>query len=398
MMAILIMAMTMSGCGSDKNAVDQETYIFLGVHDHQKQVSLDGFNDALLEQCKIPENRIYLIAIDGEPYQVNEYKIPEEGLLLLPSQKEAAAKDYRNQIVDDFKKAVALSDEVAYTKAFEDLGNNIKPNTKYNVIIEGTGLDTIDALNFTKNLLLYDPEDVISVLKENDMIPNLHGVKSVSWHAFGNVDGSKQKSLSNKQYNQFVKFWKKYLITAGVDEKGIHFYKGKDTKTNVPVNSAKLPKVTPVVLPEIDPYQNKQKDDRLGDRGAIVNDKQFGGFVPDTADFLDQSKAEALAKSLAKEMRTGKWIVCGFTASDIESEKTRSLSMDRAKSVCHLLKQNGVKSSQLIALGGGTGNGTKYHTPGLGVGEEAQKNRITVIVNPETTEGKKLLKEYGQDA
>lgn len=387
MVVTVSMMMLLTGCGSDKSTANHETYVFYSVHDHQTQISLDGLKESLLEQCKTPENKIYLIAVDGKPYQVNDYKIPKKGFLLLPSQKEAAATDYRDQIVKEFKKAVALTDEVAYTKAFEDLGNNIKPNTSYDVIVKGTGLDTTGALDFTKNLLMYDPEDVVTILKDNDMIPDLHGVKSISWYGFGNVDGKKQESLSNRQYNQLESIWREYLIAAGVKEEDIHFYKGKEAKNCAQEN---LPKVTPVDIPDIDPYQ----DGRIEEEGTIVNDKLFGGFAPDTADFIDPTKASEFAKSLAKDMKTGKWIVCGFTASDIDSEKTKELSKERANSVCSLLKQNGVNPSQLVALGGGTGVGTDYHTKGLGVGEEAQVNRISVICSVESDEGKQLIQKY----
>lgn len=384
--SILAIMMTfLVGCGAEKEGA-HEAFILFGVHQNQGVISTSGFEKALLKQCEIPGNNIHLLVIDGNPYELGSYTVPDQGFALLPSQKKANAEDYEKQLMAVLKKAGPKSAEVSYAGALESIGNNVADNTDYDILIYGSGLDTTGSVNYTRNLILYDPQQYTKLLEDNHMLPDLSGAGSVTWFGLGCFDGVRQEKLSSGQYQQFKSQWENYLNGAGVDKGCIHLYAGESSGEPI---SDELPEVTAVDFPEVDPYAS-------GNEGAasVINESLLGGFSPDTADFLDPAKADAFAAELASNMKTGQWIVCGFTASDSDNNWTRELSLRRAESVKKLLIKNGIDESCLTALGGGTGMGTQYHIDGLGTGSEAQKNRITVICSTDSEQGKDLMQKY----
>ena len=379
----------MTGCGSDEDKSNHETYVIVGVHANQAIINTTEFEESLVDACKISENSIHLIAVDGDAYEAKVYQIPKAGFLLLPSQKKAAAEDYKDQIMRDIKTLKPRAEEVSYAKAFEDIGNNTQGGTTCDIIGYGSLLDTTGSVDYTKNLITLDSESFVKLLEKYELLPDLNHIRSVTLYGVGRCDGKTQEEMTNSQFKRFKQQWVSYFKHAGVPESHIKLFAGTESEA---ASSDDLPDVTPVDFPDADPYdpQGPESSDNM------INDSQLGGFIPDTAEFRNPQKAEELAASLAETMKTGTWVVCGFTAGDTDSEWTRTLSRKRAKGVCGLLTKKGVDANRLIALGGGTGLGTPYHVEGKGIGSEGQVNRITVISRADTENGKMLVQKYSQ--
>lgn len=386
---LCFIAALMTGCGS--TAENTEIYILYAENENQGSVDKTEFNNAVIEACKNGGAIIHLIEIDGEPYEVRSYTIPERKALLLPSQRKHAAKRYATEILNDCETyAIPIAEEVDYAKAFADIGNNTyeKKDTNIHVLVYGNGLNTAGSFSFcNSNLVMADPEEAVGRMKESGVLPNLSNVDSVSFYGFGSVAGS-QERIPESIFKNYRSIWITYLEEAGA--KATSMTGGlQSTET---VRDTDYPHVSAIDFPEdVAVY-----DGQLSQTEATVIGEKKIGFVADTDDFLDRSTAIDIAKTLAGEMRTGQWLVVGFTAGDTDSERTLSLSKGRAEAVAKLLVECGVERNRIKALGAGCGIDSDYHQKGLGVGSEAQVNRITVICRADSNPGEKLRQLYDE--
>lgn len=389
-MVLAIGASCMTGC-SGSNEAQHETYILYGAHANQPVIDETKFIDEITKACAISKNKIVLISIEGSPVVVETYSIPKSGFMLLPSQKKRRAKTYSTEILSDIAAITPTTAECDYAAAFNRIANNISPGTEVDIIVKGSGLSTQGIVDFTKGIIRREAESLVEAVEAANALPRFTDIQSVWWTGLGQTS-SPQESVSENQYRRLEEFWTLYLEKGGAKDISISAGNSKSGSEA----KAELPPVTPVDLPQEDSIEYDGESKLSINKGAnVINEATLGGFLADSASFVDTNKATEVAKQIAPQLNNEKFIVAAFTAGDNNNQYCTELSKERAETFRNLLIDKGANKENLIALGCGCGIDSGFTVRGLGTGPEASVNRICVLVNANSETGRSLLAEYG---
>lgn len=379
MVFTIMMMVLMTSCGSEKTA--HETWILVSKCSNQAEIDMSKVKERLIDDCRVGNNKVYLMSVEGTPVITHTYSIPEQSVLLLPSQKRKNAESYASEILSDVSEIIPSTPEVDYGMALYTVGKSADKNAAVDIYIIGSGLSSTGPLDFHVG---FEPEKVLKQVRKNDAVPDFaNNVEQVYFTGLAQVDDP-QKEITPTAINAMEEIYRSLFTEAGVDPESVTIELGGKLSSN---NKGKSrPSVSVIDVPSV--FSNVN----------ILNDEVFGSFIPDTSEFIDESKAKSTAFSLAEQINSQStdYIVAGFTAGDSDNKECLELSQKRANAVCDLLIQAGVSKERLTPLGCGAGYKCDYTVRGLGSGPTAQVNRITILFDKDSDEGKDILKKYGK--
>jgi OOP family OmpA-OmpF porin len=245
-----------------------------------------------------------------------------------------------------------------------------------NIVVIDSGLQTVAPLEYQQpGLLMSPPGDVVSFLKQQDLVPDLKG-RHVLLAGFG-YTAAPQASLNTAQRASVVAQWEAIVRAGGgcvtVDQ---------DPNTTHAVSG--LPAVSLVPLPPTPVIRNC---------GTIVlSDAGSVGFVVGQSVFRDPAAAQATLSKLASTLKQGSEHITliGSTSSEGGDAINNPLSQARANAVSRVLISMGIAASRITAVGDGS------HWPGrvndTGPGGEllpgpAEQDREVIVQLPACSSG-----------
>lgn len=211
-------------------------------------------------------------------------------------------------------------------------------------------------------------DQIVEKLEKAQALPDLSGVR-VSWNGLGQQTEG-QVRLEQQSLNILKYFWQQVILRSGgtpPQEFELGAY-GTTAFQNAPT-SKDIAEVSKICL-------------------FTVGEQSGFAFKPDSSEFLDRSLAIAGAQQISKEIfESGcgdeALKVTGFTASGTSREKFKRTEIDlqlskaRAEAFAELLRDEGVKVSDVI--GGGKGPIVDWDEAGNFVEELGKQNRIVRI-------------------
>ncbi len=241
-----------------------------------------------------------------------------------------------------------------------------------NLVLLDSGLQTMPPLRFQDGdgaLLEAEPDEVVTDLKQQKALPDLHG-RSVVLAGLGNT-ADPQPELNTRQRNNLVAIWRAIAKASGA--RCVEVLDDPAARRSV----ADLPAVSVVPIaapPALQPCGETQ----FSERNNV-------GFLPDQADFRDEAAARTTIQALADVMRRGRQTVelIGATASVGSVQGRRDLSRRRAEAVRDVLVDLGITADRITTRGVGTD--WAGYVPDLGPGGAllpgpAAENRKVIAV------------------
>ncbi|WP_223694939.1 OmpA family protein [Leifsonia poae] len=284
--------------------------------------------------------------------------------------------DQRNkltQITSYINALKASSPEVDFLDAIDQAARTLGSHSM-GVLVQGSGLQTTDPLNFSTSGLLYaEPAQVVSDLQTRKLLPaDLSGV-TVYWSGLGDVAGA-QTPLTIPARSNLAAIWTAVIKAAG----------GTLSLLPEPASgsaTAGLPAVTTV------PVESVQTKTDWSHPIVIRNSDLL--FTKDTATFADPTAAQAVLAQLVPSIEQNAQLVTitGTASKDQATDNTAdtALSLRRADAVKAALVQLSVPASLLTTAGVGfSWCGWKSETDASGSYSDAlaEQNRSVILTSP----------------
>lgn len=357
--------------------------VVVGAHSNANVISVNAKEVVdKVYQCAYTYGTVSLIRADGKPEEFLKTTIEEPSKKGLSDRKlQSLAEDKSNQILATFStNGMAKYEEVDTLDAIRLAANSLKSaetDEKY-LVVADTGLSTTGYLNFCKDDLFHtETEDIIAALLDEKAIPDLEGV-DVLWMYAGQT-AEPQERLSEVQKAKLIEIW-----TAILEQAGAESYEFSTASAST-TSYSNLPSVSIV------PADDRSSD--IDPLPVVVLDSENVSFVGDEAVFEDKEQAEKAISTVAQTLLAhpeNSVYVVGCTASAIGKEDfCQILSEARASEVVELLKEFGVPTEQMKAVGMGSQapwHVTDLDASGHQIEEYAKQNRCVVILDTLDTE------------
>ena len=284
--------------------------------------------------------------------------------------------DQRNklaQVTEYIDGLKASSPEVDFLDAIDQAARNLGSHSM-GVLVVGSGLQTVDPLNFAvKGLLTADPAQVVADLKSKGELPtDLTGV-TVYWSGLGDVAGA-QQPLTITARSSLQSIWSAIVKAAG----------GTLAVLPEPASGAAAPGLPAVATVSV-PAATTNTD---WTHPIIVRDSDLL-FVKNTSTFSDPAKAARVLAGLVPSIeQNGQVVTITGTASKDQATTNAAdivLSRQRADAVEQALVQLGVPASLLATAGvGHEWCGFKPETDAAGHYSDAlaEQNRTVILTSP----------------
>lgn len=331
--------------------------------------------NAIYNSC-YTHGSVSFITTEGEPNLFYSTKIPEPSTKgLTKNKKETIANDYTDQLLSVIKSNEITHEEVntlkAITIASKALSVDSEDAEKVMIIMD-SGLSTTGYLDFTKDILYAETEDIINALTEKEAIPDLTGIKVV-W-MFNGQTCYPQPELSEAQKHHLREIWSEILKAGNAKE----YRFVEDIATSA--NTKNMPYVSVVNVEEAETdIEIKPIETKILDNTSLE-------FIGDKAEFVDEEAAVSAISEVAEELYNNPdncVYIVGTTATGGE-EFCNQLSVDRAAAVKNELVKLGIDESRMEVIG--LGFSDPWHIPDLGdnglqIEEFAKQNRKVLIID-----------------
>ncbi|WP_243061846.1 OmpA family protein [Humibacter sp. RRB41] len=267
----------------------------------------------------------------------------------------------------------ASTGEVDFLDSIDQAARGLGKNSM-GVVVVGSGLQTVDPLNFAvSGLLTADPSTVVADLKSKGELPtDLSGI-TVYWSGLGDVAGD-QQPLTITARSNLQAIWSAIIKAAGGTLSVL-------SETASGSAASGLPAVTAVPVPATATNTNWTQP-------IVVRDGDLL-FVKDTATFSDSSTAQKVLAGLVPSIeQNGQVITITGTASKDQATSNTAdltLSKQRADAVKQALVALGVSASLLTTAGvGHEWCGFKTETDASGTYSDAlaEQNRTVILTSP----------------
>lgn len=293
-----------------------------------------------------------------------------------------------------------MENKTIKAKESKDVDDALKIEKK--IIICSTGLSTTgNGVNFCSsdwNSFLSNEEFIenseridkmlqkIDDLSNRNEIPDLSQI-SVEWYGIGQVSqgsNSTQDELEKLTQENLKTIWKTILDKANAstsNQDNTYFISEVFDESKIKYDT----NISPVTVGTF-----------------TISEIELGGFVGNSAEFLNIDKAKKALFPLATSLkRSGiKYLLVGTTANDntFDSLDPYKLSKDRAEAVKSILIEMDVPENQLITIG--LGINAPWHEDELNYNGDvvesiAKRNRAVVFKPYDSNEAKLLLKTFG---
>ena len=252
---------------------------------------------------------------------------------------------------------------------------------KREVCLLHSGLSTAGVVNLaeTPEWLRADPAELAADLA--GQLPDLSAIDVVYWYDLGYVAGD-QREPDQVAVAALEDLWTAVLVQAGVGS--VEFV---DSQVADEENPSEY-EVDPVEL-EFAPRPEVEAPALLEPGGQVEVPESEVGFVPDTAQFLDEKAARTYVAQVAQVLLSNPEVNVYVTGSCAgcpwEPDRGVALSTQRAQAVADLLVSMGVDAARITVEGvGDQGNERVAHIPdlaedGVTQTDDAQLNRRVVI-------------------
>lgn len=384
------------GTNSQVKSVADNVIIMAGNHANSVKPNYSTISSDIYDVA-LKEGSIAAVIDDGKPFVACDIKVtvPKKGLS--KSKKESIAKEQASQVVEYLgsEECTAKTVELSIIQSLELVSRLSKTdkylNGKTDLYIFDTGLSTLDLDLTCVDLNNAKPEEIVRVLKEENMLPDLSGVETVYWYGLCDVAGNQDK-LSMVQVNTVKEIWEAVLLECGVNY--------IDFKTDVSKGEYEisLPNITPVqsLTSALEWNTSSYEEDVFPE--IVVFDEETIGFKRGKAELIDEDKAIGALEKTADYLKNNKdfnVLMVGSTAHWGTEEYCVSLAEKRCEVIADLLvSKMGVDQNQIIKKGMGYNNPFyKDDCKADGTLDEkiAPSNRITVLMDADSELAKSII-------
>jgi OmpA-OmpF porin, OOP family len=219
------------------------------------------------------------------------------------------------------------------------------------VVLQDSGLQTLDPLDFRQQLLTAEPTELVAYLRSRRLLPDLAGRTLVLVGVGDTV--APQLPLDEAQRHTLVDLWSAVgkaagaCVTVSDEVSSVAAVTGVPAVSPVPVARTRTPDVRPC------------RDTVLPDSGTV-------GFVPDRAVYRDPAGARRTLQGIATQIVEGDLAVSliGTTATSGSEAGRIALSRQRADQVRVTLVELGVPPARIVEVRG-VGTHWRTHVPDL---------------------------------
>ena len=295
--------------------------------------------DAPLAALDREGDRLVAVVADGAPIVVVDLTLPE-----LPGNSKDR-EEFLLQLRGDLRSVllgqVARVPEVDLSEAIALAAESFRPDTRRNLTIFGSGLQTTGAFSMLDGNLYADPADLLAHAEGSGRNPDLQGV-TVTMPKLGVVTDP-QPLLTAAARTALTEFWAAYFgRTGNSDVRLVATSLVASPQTGVSVQVTPVPVERPIVLPPQDCRQ------LLG--MATV------GFAVGHAELLEPAATRALLEETHRSIGqcAGGYVVEGSASSEGDAAANAALSLARAETVASVLADvAGVDAADIRVVGWG---------------------------------------------
>ncbi len=388
-MAVILL----TGCGQGNSVTEKNLVVLVGNTKNEASINVSAIEDKIKDVCNVC-GTITIIQIDGNPYIVEQLKIPERKKGISQTKKEQIIAEQCSQIKALLTQCVPKTEEIDTLKALQMASRALANCTgEKEVILLHSGLSTKGMVDFTQIFLESEQsEKLVSNLIEEQAIPDFKDVNIV-WSGLGETVYP-QADLYDKNRRNLQADWKAVLEASGADS--VNFLSGvalnKNADTNLPFVS-EVPIVKPASI-----WEKQDCEFNLEEIFKYDGDKIQ--FKPDTDELLtSNSEILLLFSKLIQYMKSNseyRIMLIGTTASPGDEDGRRELSLKRVAAIKKIFVDSGkVLESQIITVGLGYDNELTVNDTdenGMLVELQAKQNRAVFVTNMESDLAKKFLK------
>lgn len=402
--AMAAVVFCLSGCagkeastGGEESGKPAAAYVVANTANTKKVDSSAPLLQDTIGDCVRQYGYLVMIRVDGDPQAilVQDLDIPEKHKQASKERLEKDALSKTTNLLEVLGEISAVHPEVDYLEglrcAASALNSLDDSYTSRTIILCGSGLSTSGYLNFQNNLLSgADPQTIVEMLKEREMLPDLSGIDTVYWLGMGEVEEPQEK-LSPAQKKSLEAIWKAVIEEAG-SELVENTYISVADEMEKP---EQLPSVSTIDLPEEQPVffdADTELSENAFQEPVILGEDQVQ-FVGDQAEYLHPDAAVETIRPIAEYLNTHKTVnllLVGCTAGDITDDAMLRLSKDRAETVRKTLVEFGVPEERLTTVGMAAGD--PWHIENAGYeGSAASANRKVVFLDASTSQAEDIL-------
>lgn len=389
LLLVVLVAFSLCGCSDDTNTSSNDkssvAYV-IGNVKNSRNIDLKSVDDIekYLYDAAITYGEVFAIKVDGQSDIVfsEDLDIDENFKSASKKRLQMDAQEKTSNIIDELSQIHAEYPGVDYLEGIRIAANSLHntDSNKKQMIVTGSLLSTTGILQFQNNLLMANPEDIVSHLSKENYLPDLTGI-DVIIIGCGQVE-EPQCKLSPKTLNNLKSIWRTILEESGANSVVFNDYIALESTDD----RSDLPEVTCVEIPYDQPLSYDPEDIDLSQDALIVSESQVE-FLGNTSEFADIEKSTTTLKPLAdylyKNQDKSIYLI-GTTAGDKNTEFGIELSRKRAEAVKQLiLTLSDIDGDRIQAKGLGSSN--PWHIYNIPTDDPASSiNRKCVIVDADS--------------
>ena len=386
---LIIMLFIISGCTNLKS--DDNTQHVAILVQNTNNVYLPKIESQVVYNTIYESNLTYgaasVVTIDGNPTVTAEYTITAPEKNLSKNNDIKIAKRQSEVIIQSVEAAKALYEEIDVLKAIEIGARALHTSTSTSkvMLVMSSGLSTKGYLDFTKNILRMNTQDIIKYLIEKEAIPDLSDI-DIIWIGLGDVCHP-QPELTPSNKNKLKNIWKEILTLGNV--KSLTF---DDTLPTMVEPDEGLPYVSPIqISSDFEDVIDEDVTNELLEHPIVINETKIQ-FKPNSSEYVDLDKVKESLIPLIKLLNSQNVTInlFGTTATVGKNEECIDLSYQRAQTVKATLIELGYDAEKIKEVQG-LGYINDYHIPDLDeagcLNEQIAKlNRAVIITVDEILE------------
>ena len=393
-MLSLVVSVMFIGCGKTEQNTKYNVSVVWGRHSNTYKLNIQDVEE-YIKAANESYGFVSLIELDGKPFMLDSYDIPEfkSGLMGLSEKNiEKKLNVYYQKIYQTLKECEPKEEEVdvmAAIKLAKTSLDAVEEGEKI-IVINDSGVSTKGVVNFTDSILdNIDAEEVVRNLKETDSFIDLSGYKIV-WYGLGNV-AAPQEELSSHNVNVLKKIWESIFKAFGAEVEFVMTVPGNEIEKDLP-NVSTIDILAPV----------NSISEKGFEKDKVIEFKEEDlKFKPESSELLiSYDKAVAQLTNIIsylKEKTEAQILICGTTASVGRQNEAVALSKDRCEMIKKIIVKNGVREKQISTIGLGFEK-HPFHIndidkKGKLVEDKAKKNRSVFILHKDSNLAKKILEQ-----
>lgn len=387
----------LTGCsdgGSEEKDHAIALSLVIGAHANSKAIN---FNNTLIQEnvtdAVSSGGYVSVVCVDGDPdlLAANLYEIQDQYKGASKAKLASDAESREKALLSELQTVQADDPEVDILKSMQLAVRSLSDmdDMEKVILVIDSGLSTTGVMDFSRNLILAEPDALAEELYQKSAIPDFKGI-TVIWLQMGDT-AAPQEELTDAQRENLSAIWKAVIEKTG----GV--YVSSLAPANEENEEVDYPEVSVIDLPKEEPISYDvevlEKEENVFQDPVFLDEEQVQ-FIGDSAQYLDEEKAEEVLAPIADYMKNHpdfNLLLIGTTAGDEATEYSMNLSEERAEAVKNTLVQLGAEENHINTLG--LGPNDPWHIYGAGTGMDdpvASSNRKVVLIDAESETAKEL--------